>query len=581
GESQRSRAYELESILGELIPILSKYLDQADELPYPASRREAAVLKAREGGSGKRLAALLDANEDGETIAPPSKLRAMFPRNLELPEQGLSKDEFWETVEVTLRESIRTCSPRFLDKLYSGTDAIGQMAELLTAVLNTNVHVYSVSPVFTLMELSCIKRLGSLVGFTNTTGVLQPGGSASNQLAMITARSILHPDQKRLGAARSGKVLTCFTSDHAHYSIEKAAMAMGLGLDGVVKVAVTHDGRMLPSELASRIMEANEMGEHPFFVNLTAATTVFSSFDPFRECVRVVRECEEKLGYRIWIHIDGSYGGPVVFSDTLRAELMDGCEDVDSITISPHKILGVPLQCSALLLNGKRWERRTMWKANGLGSSYLFHNVPQGVQQTKPTKTFRPNRSDIYGSVDLNGDDGGDEDGGFIRADSLKLFLSWAFHGTEGWKDRVELAFRNCRLLQSLLVSASKSLVYFELVLPDPPNVNKEWQSQRLSVSFWCVPAATLEAEGVKDVREYVKKGGEAAFKRVEGWTLQMHKELTRRGRFMVDYMGASKPEKVPKFLRVAISSSRVDEGLLRELVSELHSIAEDASTFS
>ncbi|KAJ3218314.1 hypothetical protein HDU67_006086 [Dinochytrium kinnereticum] len=570
--------YDLERILTDLLPLLTEHLrrgDGDDELPFPASSRPEEALPADVSGFSRAWA------DDGRpTIAPPSKLRAMFPGKLELPETGLERDAFWETVRVTLRESIRTSSPRFLDKLYAGTDAIGQISELLTAVLNTNVHVYSVSPVFTLMELSIIKRLSSLVGFIHATGVLQPGGSASNHLAMVTARTILYPEQRKQGAARSGKILTCFTSDHAHYSIEKAAMAMGLGLDGVIKVPVTMDGRILPTVLASRIMESSGMGDHPFFVNLTAGTTVFSAYDPIFECIKVIRECETVLGHRIWVHVDGSYGGPAVFSETLKDELMGGCEDLDSISISPHKILGVPQQCSVLLVNGNRWDKRTLWKAHGLGSQYLFHNVPKddaALMQQVPACV--DNESEMV--------EDGEEDGGFLydigdatlgcgrRADSLKLFLSWAFHGTQGWRERVERAFYNCQLLADLLITASISVtpdtpgIRFQLVLPESllKHSPTGYQRNRLSVSFWCIPPGNDEVE---DVREFVRDGGEEAFKMVEGWTLKVHAELTRRGRFMVDYMGAGKPEKIPKFMRVAISSPRVDEALLRELMSEL-----------
>ena len=48
-------------------------------------------------------------------------------------------------------------NPYFLDKLYAGTDPIGQIAELITSILNTNLHVYQVSPVFSVMEIECVK----------------------------------------------------------------------------------------------------------------------------------------------------------------------------------------------------------------------------------------------------------------------------------------------------------------------------------------------------------------------------------------------------------------------------------------
>lgn len=57
-----------------------------------------------------------------------------------------------------------------MDKLYAGTNPIGVISELLLAVLNSNVHVYHVSPVFTLMEIEVTKAVGRLLnmGEVNT-----------------------------------------------------------------------------------------------------------------------------------------------------------------------------------------------------------------------------------------------------------------------------------------------------------------------------------------------------------------------------------------------------------------------------
>lgn len=50
-----------------------------------------------------------------------------------------------------------------MDKLYAGTNPIGVISEMLLAVLNSNVHVYHVSPVFTLMEIEVTKAVGRLL----------------------------------------------------------------------------------------------------------------------------------------------------------------------------------------------------------------------------------------------------------------------------------------------------------------------------------------------------------------------------------------------------------------------------------
>ncbi|KAJ3102882.1 hypothetical protein HDU96_009469 [Phlyctochytrium bullatum] len=647
-------------LLHRLLPLLEQYLSDPDNVPYPLRNPAAESSQPRRG------------------IAPPSELRRLFPgkHGMHLPDDGLEEEAFWRTVRVTLDESVRTVSPRFLDKLYAGTDGIGQISELLAALLNTNVHVYSVSPVFTLMELTLLKTLGRLAGFTHPSGLLQPGGSASNLLALVTARSTIFPEIRTLGLSRwqRGRYLTVYTSTHGHYSIEKAGMSSGLGLDSVIKVPVHPDGRIRADLLAQRIyddatraLNPDEDRAVPFFVNLTSGTTVFASFDDLRASVDAVRGVEQRLAAlnpaapppRIWIHVDGSYGGPALFSETLRPMLLDGLEDVDSFCVSPHKILGLPQQCSVLVVNGRRWGKKVLWKANGLGSSYLFHNpvvdeepdtVP--VSEAFAAPSWDDNPAAVGGLAGAptpvaGADDGwsseGEEDGGYVydlgdaalgcgrRADALKLFLSWSHHGTRGFAARVDLAFHHCRVLEHLILAAGEGHPVagltprrpgrFELVVPPTtvsrtayrgdggmlPSVGDAYPpgwTPTLSVSFWCVPEVESEAIAASwsqdvdapavgavrhrgSVRSFVRQGGAAAFRKVEQWTLTVHRELERRGRFMVDYMGAEVPagedgktEKLPKFLRVAVSNPAADVGVMEELVREVLEIVEDPMVF-
>ncbi|KAJ3247162.1 hypothetical protein HDU77_008664 [Chytriomyces hyalinus] len=514
---------------------------------------------------------------------PASQLRSLFDQHMALPEQGAkdkagsdteAAEDILGLVETILQHSARTVSPRFMDKLYAGSDAIGQIAELVIAVLNTNVHVYSVSPVATLMEHACIHALSEAVGFaTPCSGVFSPGGSASNLLAMTTARNTLFPDLKRLGAARSGQLLTVFTSVEAHYSIQKSAIVMGLGSDSVVAIPVNAagyggsgvGGGVDPAELRNLIQQSAGLGETPFFINLTAGTTVLSSFDPIQECVAAVRALEVELGRKIWIHVDGSYGGPVIFSNKWKERLFRGIEQVDSITLNPHKILGVPQQCSVLLVNSDRWGRKVLWEANGLRADYLFHD-----SETSPGSPTAPSVRE------------GEEDNGFMmdmgdatigcgrKADAVKLFICWTFHGTQGWARRVDKALENVDTLARLFASSKQ----FQLVIP----FSKESQDEiygggRLTVGVWCIPQALQSRYGqLQEFMNQAKNPKSSAHVLLKRITKLVHVELTRRGRFMIDFMGL-KWQNLPDFIRVAVSSDRIDNALLHELFNELEGI--------
>jgi len=107
-----------------------------------------------------------------------------------LQESGASIDECVESIKTTMKYSLRSMHPFFMDKLYAGSDPIGQVAEWIVAILNTNVHVYHVAPVFSVMEVECIKLFGKEFGFKeeHIDGTLNPGGTMSNMMALLAAR---------------------------------------------------------------------------------------------------------------------------------------------------------------------------------------------------------------------------------------------------------------------------------------------------------------------------------------------------------------------------------------------------------
>lgn len=238
---------------------------------------------------------------------------------------------------------------------------VGLVSEMLLSALNTNAHVYQVSPVLTLIEKSVSTSLARLfysdfdgTAFPYAGGISQPGGSASNSTSLTIARNTLFPETKAKGIASLGKRLILFTSEHGHYSLEKAAQIQGLGSDSVRSVPVDEQGRMLPAELERLIEESLATGEEaPFYVNATAGTTVLGSYDPFDAIGDI---CQK---YGLWMHVDASWGGAVAFSEELRRERLRGVEKADTIAFNPHKMLATPLTCSFLV--GK--DLRQFWKA--------------------------------------------------------------------------------------------------------------------------------------------------------------------------------------------------------------------------
>ena len=305
------------------------------------------------------------------------------------------------------------------------------------------MHVYQVSPALTLIEKETSRALASMMGFRgpNAGGVTQPGGSAANQSSIVIARNNLFPETKTEGNGSRRFVL--FTSEHGHYSVEKAAQISGFGSKAVRSIALDERGRMRADALEAAIRRAKEEGETPFYVNATAGTTVFGSFDPLDEIADV---CQK---YGLWMHVDGAWGGSVVFSEKQRHKI-NGIERADSIAICPHKMMNVPLSCSFLL--GK--DLREFHKGMTLPAGYLFHSS----DDDETTSAGKQETKEFWNLADLTPQCG-------RHADSLKLALSWIYYGTEGYSAYIDHGFEVATHLASLLSSNAK----FTLVSEDPP----------------------------------------------------------------------------------------------------------------
>jgi glutamate decarboxylase len=177
-------------------------------------------------------------------VLPPNELEPLL--HLDLPNLTAGRGEagLSDAVRKILHHSVNTWSQGFMDKLYATTDPVGVAAELLTAALNTNVHVYQVSPALSVIERETTAAMAGLVGFSGEFrgGMTLPGGSASNAHSMIIAKNTMFPETKEEG--NGGRRFAVFTSVHGHYSVEKAAVMCGFGKRAVWNVEVDAQGRM-------------------------------------------------------------------------------------------------------------------------------------------------------------------------------------------------------------------------------------------------------------------------------------------------------------------------------------------------
>ena len=120
----------------------------------------------------------------------------------------------------------------------------------------------------------------------------------------------------------------------------------GLGKDNVRYIKCNKFGQLETKALETQIKDDLKNGYVPFYINATAGTTVLCAFDDIFEISKISKK------YNIWLHVDGAFGGSVIFTEKYF-HLLRGLEKSDSFCFNAHKTLGVPLSTSILVVNKK------------------------------------------------------------------------------------------------------------------------------------------------------------------------------------------------------------------------------------
>jgi aromatic-L-amino-acid decarboxylase len=276
------------------------------------------------------------------TLAPGDVRRALPPAP---PAAGESLDRILADVESTILPGITHWNhPGFFAYFSISSSIPGILAELLIAALDVNAMLWKTSPAATELEELTMDWLRQLLGLGDGWfGLINDTASISTLLALAAAREA-RPELDIRARGMAGRaelpVLRIYCSEHAHSSVDKGALTLGIGLDNVVHVASDAAFRMRPDALETAIAADLAAGYLPLACVATVGTTSTTSIDPVRAIAQICRR------HAIWLHVDGAYGGVAAVSPRYR-HVLDGTELADSLVVNPHKWLFTPIDCSA------------------------------------------------------------------------------------------------------------------------------------------------------------------------------------------------------------------------------------------
>jgi aromatic-L-amino-acid/L-tryptophan decarboxylase len=263
------------------------------------------------------VAAYLESMGERRVVAEvaPGEIRAKLPAAP--PERPEPFAEVLRDIDEVIVPGLTLWNhPRFFAYFANTGSEPGILAELLIAALNVNAMAWLTSPAATELEQVTMDWLAQLLGLPGGLhGHIEDSASTSTLAALAAARSL-----RPRGAV--------YTSEHAHFSVEKAARILGMEL------------RTVPVDDEFRMVADVDLEDAAALV-ATVGTTSSTSVDPVPALAERCREAGA------WLHVDAAYAGSAAVCPEFRW-CLDGVEHADSVVVNPHKWLFTPMDCSAL-----------------------------------------------------------------------------------------------------------------------------------------------------------------------------------------------------------------------------------------
>jgi aromatic-L-amino-acid decarboxylase len=285
------------------------------------------------------IANYLETVADGPVLArtKPGELVDALPKSA--PEQGESFDAIMRDFDRLIMPAVAQWNhPRFFAYFACTGSTPGILGEMLSAALNTNGLHWKTSPAVAELEQVALDWLRQWIGLPEGWfGIVYDTASTSSMHAIVCAREMVSPESRVHGSKND---LVVYTSEQSHSSIEKGAIAIGIGQQHVRKVPTDAEFRMRADALEKMIADDRAAGLRPMCVVATVGTTSSTSVDPVPEVAAIAEK------NKTWLHVDAAYAGVAAVLPEKR-DIMNGVERADSLVVNAHKWMLTPIDLSA------------------------------------------------------------------------------------------------------------------------------------------------------------------------------------------------------------------------------------------
>jgi aromatic-L-amino-acid decarboxylase len=182
----------------------------------------------------------------------PGEIRAALPASA--PEHGESFDAIFSDFERLILPGITHWNhPGFFAYFAISGSAPGVLAEFLSAALNVQAMLWRTSPAATELEEVSLAWLRQLIGLPDSfEGVIYDTASITTLHALAAAGRQRCPTCARAGCGADRLAgMRVYCSEHAHSSVDKAVILLGLGTSRLRRIEADAEFRMRPDALAA------------------------------------------------------------------------------------------------------------------------------------------------------------------------------------------------------------------------------------------------------------------------------------------------------------------------------------------
>lgn len=323
-----------------------------------------------------RVAARLRSTTQPFSGATPAQLRALVD-DVDLDGAGIGTTAALREVDdLVVEHAVWFHLPTYAAHLNCPVALPAVAAEAVLAAVNPSVDTFDQSGIGTFVEQAVVTWTTRRIGFAAGDGIFTSGGTQSNLQGLLLARE--HALASAVDRSAVLPRLRVVASTSSHFSVQKAALLLGLAPDAVVAAPVDALGRLRPDGVAATLAAVRAAGDVPMAVVATAGTTDRGCLDPLDA---VADACAQD---GTWLHVDAAYGCGLLVSPT-RRHLLTGIERARSVTVDFHKSFFQPVSSSALLVRDAADLAPVAWHADYLNP----HDSEEPNQVDKSLQTTR------------------------------------------------------------------------------------------------------------------------------------------------------------------------------------------------